>query len=167
MADRFASWGYSLNKQTRWSNDQTIIELGYRKISWFGWGKLLICETLTNHDILLNLVQWLLIIYTDGGLSMRYPDYLRKWEEGEGVAFSKKALVFYFCLGSGPLFGEGPLLEQRRLYEMSYTTLLFFLSAINFLFICMHRIPNIYGFKWLSNLDHTNIANVPLSLVFI
>ena len=24
-----------LKKQTRWSNDKTIIELGYRKISWF------------------------------------------------------------------------------------------------------------------------------------
>ena len=35
MADRFASGGYSLKKQTRWSNDKTIIELGYRKISWF------------------------------------------------------------------------------------------------------------------------------------
>ena len=35
MADRFASQGYSLKKQTRWSNDKTIIELGYRKISWF------------------------------------------------------------------------------------------------------------------------------------
>ena len=35
MADRFASQGYSLKKQTRWWNDKTIIELGYRKISWF------------------------------------------------------------------------------------------------------------------------------------
>ena len=35
MADRFASRGYSLKKQTRWSNDKTIIELGYRKITWF------------------------------------------------------------------------------------------------------------------------------------
>ena len=35
MADRFGSRGYSLKKQTRWSNDKTIIELGYRKISWF------------------------------------------------------------------------------------------------------------------------------------
>ena len=35
MADRFASQGYSLKKQTRWSNDKTIIELGYRKTSWF------------------------------------------------------------------------------------------------------------------------------------
>ena len=35
MADSFASRGYSLKKQTRWSNDKTIIELGYRKISWF------------------------------------------------------------------------------------------------------------------------------------
>ena len=30
MADRFASQGY-----TRWSNDKTITELSYRKISWF------------------------------------------------------------------------------------------------------------------------------------
>ena len=35
MADPFASKGYSLQKQTQWSNDKTIIELGYRKISWF------------------------------------------------------------------------------------------------------------------------------------
>ena len=35
MADRFASQGYSLKKQTRWSNDKTITELGYRKILWF------------------------------------------------------------------------------------------------------------------------------------
>ena len=60
-----------IKKQTQWSNDKTIIELGYRKISWFVSGeqinylpkpkaeanKLLICETLTNHDSLLNLVQ--------------------------------------------------------------------------------------------------------------
>ena len=69
MADRFASQGYSLKKQTRWSNDKTIIELGNRKISWFvsvleiiGFGKELICSPQTNHDILLNLVQKLLII---------------------------------------------------------------------------------------------------------
>ena len=36
MADYFASRGYSLKKQTQWSNDKTIIiELGYCKISWF------------------------------------------------------------------------------------------------------------------------------------
>ena len=35
MADHFASRGYSLKKQTRWSNDKRIIELGYCKISWF------------------------------------------------------------------------------------------------------------------------------------
>ena len=35
MADHFASQGYSLKKQTRWSNDKTITELGYRKILWF------------------------------------------------------------------------------------------------------------------------------------
>ena len=43
---------------------ETITELGYRKISWFvsvgdqfGLVKELICPPLTNHDILLNLVQ--------------------------------------------------------------------------------------------------------------
>ena len=35
MADCFAFKGYSLKRQTRWSNDKTIIELGYRKILWF------------------------------------------------------------------------------------------------------------------------------------
>ena len=35
IADRFASQRYSLKKKSRWSNDETIIELGYRKISWF------------------------------------------------------------------------------------------------------------------------------------
>ena len=35
MADRFTSRRYIfLKKQTRWSNDKTFIELGYRKISW-------------------------------------------------------------------------------------------------------------------------------------
>ena len=34
-ADGFASRGYSTKKQTRWSNEKTIIEFGYRKISWF------------------------------------------------------------------------------------------------------------------------------------
>ena len=66
MADRFASRGYSLKKQTRWSNDKTIIELGYCKISWFV-GQLfaeaeLICSPETNYDILLNLVQLLFSI---------------------------------------------------------------------------------------------------------
>ena len=50
-ADPFASQGYSLKKQTRWLNDKTIIELSYRKISWF------VSVSQTNHDILLNLVQ--------------------------------------------------------------------------------------------------------------
>ena len=60
MADRFASKGYSLlKKQTQWSNDKTIIELGriasdrdssVSRIS-------IICSPQTNHDILLNLVQ--------------------------------------------------------------------------------------------------------------
>ena len=35
MADHFASRRYSLKKQTLRSNDKTIIELGYCKISWF------------------------------------------------------------------------------------------------------------------------------------
>ena len=39
MADRFASRGYSLKKQLRWSNDKTVVELGYRKISWFVCGE--------------------------------------------------------------------------------------------------------------------------------
>ena len=34
MADRFAYLS-EFKKQTRWSNDKTIIWLGYRKISWF------------------------------------------------------------------------------------------------------------------------------------
>ena len=59
MADRFASQGYSLKKQTQWSNDETIIELGriandrdssVSRIS-------IICSPQTNRDILLNLVQ--------------------------------------------------------------------------------------------------------------
>ena len=58
-------------KQTWWSNDKTIIELGYRKISWFVSVsqnnmrlrlRQIICSLVTNHDILLNLVQLLLII---------------------------------------------------------------------------------------------------------
>ena len=70
MADRFASRGYSLKKQTRWSNDKTITELGYRKISWLvsvsqinylpkpkaeanNWS----ARHMTNHEILVNLVQ--------------------------------------------------------------------------------------------------------------
>ena len=32
MADSFTSQRYSLKKQTRWSNDKTIIELGYQII---------------------------------------------------------------------------------------------------------------------------------------
>ena len=53
---RFASQGYSLKKQTPSSNDKTIIELAYHKISW------IVSVSQINHDILLNLVQWLLII---------------------------------------------------------------------------------------------------------
>ena len=57
-------------KQTWWSNDKTIIEFGCHKISWFvsvsqvnyllqpsASANILICSPLTNHDILLNLVQ--------------------------------------------------------------------------------------------------------------
>ena len=33
--DRFASWKILLKNQTQWSNDKTIIELSYRKISGF------------------------------------------------------------------------------------------------------------------------------------
>ena len=51
--------------QTWWSNDKTIIELVYWKISWFisvsqplfSFGKKLICSPLTNHNILLSLIQ--------------------------------------------------------------------------------------------------------------
>ena len=45
-----------IKKQTQWSNDKTIIELSYRKITWFVSGEQ-ICSPLTNHDIFLNLVQ--------------------------------------------------------------------------------------------------------------
>ena len=41
MADRLASRGYSLKKQTRWSNDKTVIELGYRK-------NIVICQCLAD-----------------------------------------------------------------------------------------------------------------------
>ena len=34
LADFFTSQGYSFKKKTRWSDDKTIIELGYLKISW-------------------------------------------------------------------------------------------------------------------------------------
>ena len=57
-------------KQSWWSNDKTIIELGYHKISWFASvsqinylpqpsasANKLICSLMTNHDILLNLIQ--------------------------------------------------------------------------------------------------------------
>ena len=58
-------------KQSWWSNDKTIMELGYHKISWFvsvsqinylpqpsaSANNLSGCSPLTNHDILLNLVQ--------------------------------------------------------------------------------------------------------------
>ena len=45
-----------IEKQTWWSTDKTIIELGYRKISWFV-SVSQVCSPQTNHDILLNLVQ--------------------------------------------------------------------------------------------------------------
>ena len=48
-----------ITKKTRWSNDKRIIELGDRKIFR---QIILICSPLTNHYILLNLVQWLLSI---------------------------------------------------------------------------------------------------------
>ena len=41
LADRFASRTYSLKKQTRWSNDKTIIDSD--------------CQCLADQDILLNL----------------------------------------------------------------------------------------------------------------
>ena len=64
--ERFDIFSWS---KERWSNDKTLIELGYRKVSWFvsisqinylpqpsasgnNWP-----VRLTNHDILLNLVQ--------------------------------------------------------------------------------------------------------------
>ena len=89
------------------------------------------------------------------------------------VAFNfKEGACFLFLLRERSLIRGRALIRAKALYEInkaiqSYTTLFFFLSAINFLFICMHRIPDIYGFNWLSNLDHTNRAKVPLSLVFI
>ena len=49
-----------IKKQTQWSNDKTIIELGYHKISWFvsvSQINYLISSPVTYHDILLNLVQ--------------------------------------------------------------------------------------------------------------
>ena len=35
VADRFASRRYSLIKKNWWSNDKSVIEHGYQKISWF------------------------------------------------------------------------------------------------------------------------------------
>ena len=62
MADSYASRKYT-KKLTRWSNDKTIIDLGYRKISWFvsvlqiNYFPQPICLPLINHVILLNLVR--------------------------------------------------------------------------------------------------------------
>ena len=70
-----------INKQTRWSNDKAIIELGYRKILWFvtvsplnylpqpsaSANSILICSPLTNHDSLLNLIQCKLFPYLSFG----------------------------------------------------------------------------------------------------
>ena len=43
-----------IKKQTQWSNDKTIIELGYRKqINYL----IFIIDPLATHDILLNFVQ--------------------------------------------------------------------------------------------------------------
>jgi len=75
MADRFLKLSESdLNmEQTWWLNDKTITN-SVITIVWFlvqadqlfakakGWSKQLICETLTNHNILLNLIQLLSII---------------------------------------------------------------------------------------------------------
>ena len=52
-----------IKKQTRWPNDKTIIELSYRKISWLvsvsqiNYSPQPSASALSNHDILLNLVQ--------------------------------------------------------------------------------------------------------------
>ena len=46
---------YLVKKQSQWWNDKTITELGYRKILWFA--SVLQIKSLTNHNILLNLVQ--------------------------------------------------------------------------------------------------------------
>ena len=53
-----------VKKQTRWPNDKTVIELGYRKISWYVSVSQINylaqpseCSPLTNYDISLNLVQ--------------------------------------------------------------------------------------------------------------
>ena len=59
--------------------------------------------------------------------------------------------------------GRALIRAKALIRNVVYHSFIFFLSAINFLFICMHRIPDIYGFNWLCNLDHTNRAKVPLS----
>ena len=64
---------YLVDQKNGDQNDKTVIELGYRKISWFvsvsqinylpkakASANKLICSPLTNHDILLNFSQWLL-----------------------------------------------------------------------------------------------------------
>ena len=49
LADRFASRTYSLKKQTRWSNDKTIIDSD--------------CQCLADQDILLNLNHPMIVKY--------------------------------------------------------------------------------------------------------
>ena len=60
-ANRFPKILFIKKKQTQWrSNDKTIMELGYHKISWFvsvSQINYLISSPVTYHDILLNLVQ--------------------------------------------------------------------------------------------------------------
>ena len=67
MSDRLADLSESdirQKKQTRWPNDKTVIELGYRKISWYVSVSQIDylaqpseCSPLTNYDFSLNLVQ--------------------------------------------------------------------------------------------------------------
>ena len=99
MADRFASQGYSLKKQTRWSNDKTIIKLGYRKISWLVCGEqinylsqdwsarhrqiTIFCSTSSN------IVNYLLKNEPKSSLN-----YLRKSIENY---FSSYLFIFSFC----------------------------------------------------------------------
>ena len=75
-----------IKKQTRWLNDKAIIELGYRKISWFisvsqiNYLPKPNCSPLTNHDILLNLVHWLFkIIDAIWRISQSSSEYCWLW----------------------------------------------------------------------------------------
>ena len=71
-----------------------MIELGYCKISWFvvtvsqinsveGWSRWLICSRLTNNDILLNLVRWLLIVCSAFTPTDYSSDRLSQWLKRE------------------------------------------------------------------------------------